>query len=85
MSSRWSQRLASNVDLEDVQEVELRDLQGVDDVIRSLDIHTVLPLTNDSLTAELGLRPKRGVLLYGPPGKPPSVVRSRIALEASSF
>jgi ATP-dependent 26S proteasome regulatory subunit len=54
-------------------------------VIRSLDIHTVLPLTNDSLTAELGLRPKRGVLLYGPPGKPPSVVRSRIALEASSF
>jgi len=33
VSSRWSQRLASNVDLEDVQEVELRDLQGVDDVI----------------------------------------------------
>lgn len=63
-----SQRLASNVDLDEVQEVDLRDLQGVDDVVRSLDIHIVLPLTNDSLTAELGLRPKRGVLLYGPPG-----------------
>jgi len=54
-----SQRLASNVDLDEVQEVDLHDLQGVDDVVRSLEIHIVLPLTNDSLTAELGL-PKGG-------------------------
>jgi len=63
-----TQRLASNVDLGEVQNVNLADLQGVDDVIRSLDIHIVLPLENDALSSELGLRPKRGVLLYGPPG-----------------
>ena len=63
-----SQKLASNVDLGEVQEVDLNELQGVDDVVRSLEIHIVLPLTDDALTAELGLKAKRGVLLYGPPG-----------------
>jgi ATP-dependent 26S proteasome regulatory subunit len=63
-----SQRLASNVDLEEVQDVDLRDLKGVDDVLRQLEINIALPLENDSLVNELKLRSKRGVLLYGPPG-----------------
>lgn len=74
-----SQRLASNVDLAEVQEVDLRDLHGVDDVVRSLEIHVVLPLSNDSLTAELGLRPKRGVLLYGPPGSGKTTIGRALA------
>ena len=74
-----SQRLASNVDLGEVQEVDLRDLQGVDDVIKSLEIHIVLPLSNDALTAELGLRPKRGVLLYGPPGSGKTTIGRALA------
>jgi SpoVK/Ycf46/Vps4 family AAA+-type ATPase len=63
-----SQRLASNVDLEEVQAVDLRDLKGVDDVLRQLEINIVLPLENDALANEFKLRSKRGVLLYGPPG-----------------
>jgi ATP-dependent 26S proteasome regulatory subunit len=63
-----SNRLFSNVDLGEVQVVELRDLQGVDDVIRSLEANIVVPLENDELASELGLKPKRGVLLAGPPG-----------------
>jgi ATP-dependent 26S proteasome regulatory subunit len=63
-----SQRLASNVDLEEVQAVDLRDLKGVDDVLRQLEINVVLPLENDALANEFKLRSKRGVLLYGPPG-----------------
>jgi ATP-dependent 26S proteasome regulatory subunit len=63
-----SQRLASNVDLGEVQEVNLADLKGVDDVLRSLDINIALPLENDALANELKLRSKRGVLLFGPPG-----------------
>jgi len=74
-----SQRLASNVDLDEVQEVDLHDLQGVDDVVRSLEIHIVLPLTNDSLTAKLALRPKRGVLLYGPPGSGKTTIGRALA------
>jgi ATP-dependent 26S proteasome regulatory subunit len=63
-----SQRLASNVDLEEVQAVDLRDLKGVDDVLRQLEINIVLPLENDALANRFKLRSKRGVLLYGPPG-----------------
>jgi transitional endoplasmic reticulum ATPase len=63
-----SQYLASNVNLGEVQEIELHDLKGVDDVIQSLEAHIILPLENDTLAKELGLKPKRGVLLAGPPG-----------------
>jgi hypothetical protein len=63
-----SQRLASNVDLGEVQTVNLKDLKGVDDVLRNLEINIVLPLENDELASQFKLRSKRGVLLYGPPG-----------------
>ncbi len=63
-----SQYLASNVDLSEVQPIKLQDLKGVDDVIKSLEANIILPLENDALSAELGLKPKRGVLLAGPPG-----------------
>lgn len=74
-----SQRLASNVDLSEVQAVDLHDLEGVDEVVRSLEVHIVLPLSNDALSAELGLRPKRGVLLYGPPGSGKTTIGRALA------
>jgi len=74
-----SQRLASNVNLDEVQAVDLRSLIGVDDVIRSLETHIVLPLENDRLATKLGLRPKRGVLLYGPPGAGKTTVGRALA------
>jgi ATP-dependent 26S proteasome regulatory subunit len=60
--------MASNVDIAEVQAVELKDLKGVDDVIEALDAHVILPLENVEVAEELGLKPKRGVLLAGPPG-----------------
>ena len=60
--------LATNVDLGEVQAVELSSLKGVDDVIRTLEANVILPLEHAELAAELDLRPKRGVLLAGPPG-----------------
>jgi ATP-dependent 26S proteasome regulatory subunit len=63
-----TQYLASNVHLGEVQPVDLRDLQGVEDVLQSLEANLILPLENDELAAELNLKPKRGVLLAGPPG-----------------
>ncbi|MFL5341482.1 MAG: AAA family ATPase [Gemmataceae bacterium] len=63
-----TQYLASNVDLAEVQDISLRDLKGVDEVIESLEANIILPLENDELAKELGLKPKRGVLLAGPPG-----------------
>jgi SpoVK/Ycf46/Vps4 family AAA+-type ATPase len=63
-----SQRMASNVDLEEVQAVDLRELKGVDDVIAALEANIIVPLENDKLAEQLNIRPKRGVLLAGPPG-----------------
>jgi ATP-dependent 26S proteasome regulatory subunit len=74
-----SQRLASNVDLEEVQAVDLRDLKGVDDVLRHLEINIVMPLENDALANQFKLRSKRGVLLYGPPGTGKTTVGRALA------
>ncbi len=74
-----SQRLASNVDLGEVQAVNLRDLKGVDDVLRSLEINVILPFENDELAGKLKLRSKRGIVLYGPPGTGKTTVGRALA------
>ncbi|HWC96474.1 MAG TPA: ATP-binding protein [Candidatus Sulfopaludibacter sp.] len=63
-----SHYMTSNVELDEVQRVTWTDLKGVDSVIRELEAKVALPFENDALRAELGLKPKRGVLLAGPPG-----------------
>jgi transitional endoplasmic reticulum ATPase len=60
--------LVSNVVIEDVEPVTWNDLRGVDDVIQALEAKVALPFENRSVAAELNLKPKRGVLLAGPPG-----------------
>ena len=41
--------LTTNVALEEVQNVRLEDLKGVDEVVQALETHIVLPLENDDL------------------------------------
>jgi transitional endoplasmic reticulum ATPase len=74
-----TQQLTSNVQLGEVTEVDLHELQGVDDVLRSLEANIVLPLENDELASELELQPKRGVLLAGPPGTGKTTVGRALA------
>ena len=63
-----SVQLVSNVDIGEVQAVSLDDLKGLDDVRRALEANVILPLEHGELATELALKPKRGVLLAGPPG-----------------
>lgn len=63
-----SQHMTSNVDIDEVEEVSWKDLKGVDDVIEELEAKIALPFDNGALTSKLQLKPKRGVLLAGPPG-----------------
>ena len=60
--------LGSNVSLSEVAPVSWSDLKGMDDLIEALEAKIALPFENRELAAELGLKPKRGVLLCGPPG-----------------
>jgi len=59
--------LESNVETAGVEAVELQDLKGVDDVIRELEAKVALSLGDRTRAAKLNLKPKRGVLLAGPP------------------
>ncbi len=71
--------LTSNVNLGEVQQISLSDLKGIDDVVESLETNVVLPLEQLDLAEELGLKPKRGVLLAGPPGTGKTTVGRALA------
>lgn len=60
--------LVSNVNTGNVEVASLDSLYGVDEVIRNLEADVIVPLERADLADQLGLQPKRGVLLYGPPG-----------------
>jgi ATP-dependent 26S proteasome regulatory subunit len=62
------QNLVGNTDLDQVEHVTWKNLQGMDDVIEALEAKIALPFENDALASEFRLKPKRGVLLVGPPG-----------------
>jgi ATP-dependent 26S proteasome regulatory subunit len=74
-----SQRMASNVDLAEVEGVDFDTLKGLDDLIESLEANIIVPLENDELAAEFNIRPKRGVLLAGPPGTGKTTVGRALA------
>jgi transitional endoplasmic reticulum ATPase len=74
-----SQNMTSNVDLVEVQPVTLRDLKGLDDVIRALEAKIILPFEDQALAEQFHLKPKRGVLLAGPPGTGKTTVGRALA------
>ncbi len=74
-----SQRMTSNVELDEVEAVELRSLKGFDDVIEALEANIIIPLEEDELALEFGIKPKRGVLLAGPPGTGKTTVGRALA------
>jgi transitional endoplasmic reticulum ATPase len=76
--------MASNLDISEVQAVELSDLKGVDDVLEALEANVILPLENADVSQELGLQPKRGVLLAGPPGTGKTTIGRALARRLKS-
>jgi ATP-dependent 26S proteasome regulatory subunit len=76
--------MASNVDLGEVQAVDLNDLKGLDDVLEALEANVILPLENSDVSEELDLKPKRGVLLAGPPGTGKTTIGRALARRLKS-
>jgi len=77
-------KMASNVDVGAVRQVELDDLKGVDNVLESLKRYVVTPMLEDELARKYNLRPKRGILLYGPPGTGKTTVGRALAKQLRS-
>ncbi len=73
------QGMSSNVDIAEVQAVELQDLYGVDEVVEALEDNIILPIENLQMASQLGLTPKRGVMLAGPPGTGKTTVGRALA------
>src|ERR1039457_6023859 len=79
-----AQNMTSNVELEQVESVDWKDLKGFDDVIQALEAKIALPFENRALAAELQLRPKRGVLLAGAPGTGKTTIGRALAARLKS-
>jgi transitional endoplasmic reticulum ATPase len=60
--------MASNLDLAEVEAISFEHLKGAEALIEQLEILVLLPSRDPELAKQLGLKSKRGVLLYGAPG-----------------
>lgn len=63
-----TQMMSSNVSLGEVSKIDFSNLKGFEEIAEKLQTFVVNPMLFDSRFADLGLSPKKGVLLYGPPG-----------------
>jgi AAA+ superfamily predicted ATPase len=60
--------LVTNANLGEISDVKFSDLKGFEQIVADLTTYVINPLKADPRFDEIGLAPKRGVLLYGPPG-----------------
>lgn len=60
--------LITNANVGEIADVKFSDLKGFEQIVADLTTYVVNPLKADPRFDEIGLAPKRGVLLYGPPG-----------------
>jgi 26S proteasome regulatory subunit T4 len=61
--------LVYNMSAEDPGNVSFAGIGGLSDQIRELREVIELPLLNPELFIRVGIKPPKGVLLYGPPGR----------------
>jgi ATP-dependent 26S proteasome regulatory subunit len=59
---------SSAVSPEDVEAVDLASFPGLDEIQDQLEKHVLFPMEDSETASELGLKPKRGVIIHGPPG-----------------
>jgi SpoVK/Ycf46/Vps4 family AAA+-type ATPase len=65
-----------------VPEVHWSDIGGYGDVKQKLQESVTLPLERPEVFARLGIRPPRGVLLFGPPGCSKTLMAKAVATES---
>jgi len=59
---------SSAVSAKDVESVDLAQFPGMEEIQRQLEKQVLFPIEDSAAASELGLTPKRGLLIHGPPG-----------------
>jgi transitional endoplasmic reticulum ATPase len=70
--------------LVEIPKVKWEDVGGLEDVKQALKEAVELPLQNPECFKRLGIRPPRGILLYGPPGCGKTYIVKALANESGS-
>ena len=68
----------------EVPEVRWSDIGGLDDVKQQLREAVEWPLKYPKIFEEMGIRPPRGILLYGPPGCGKTLLAKAVATESGA-
>lgn len=59
-----------------------KDVQGLDQIKKTLQINVIYPLKFNDLSKEFGIRTNGGILFYGPPGNGKTLLAEALAGEA---
>ncbi len=70
--------------LEDVSRISYEDIGGLSDQLGKVREIIELPLKHPELFERLGIRPPKGVLLFGPPGTGKSLIARAVANESGA-
>lgn len=65
--------------LEEVPDIEYTDIGGLGDQIEAIRDAVELPFSHPDVFAEHGLKPPKGILLYGPPGCGKTLIAKAVA------
>ncbi|MBU3955848.1 AAA family ATPase [bacterium] len=67
-----------------IPEITFDDIGGIDSIIQIIREVIELPLKNAALIKHMGIKPHRGILLYGPPGCGKTLLAKAIANEVNA-
>ncbi|MBL7060849.1 MAG: AAA family ATPase [Actinobacteria bacterium] len=62
-----------------IPDIKFEDIGGIDDIIQTIREIIELPLKKPDLISYLGIKPHKGILLYGPPGCGKTMIAKAIA------
>lgn len=76
--------MVSVMKLEKAPEESYGDIGGLDSQIREIKDSVELPLTNPELYEDIGIKPPKGVILYGVPGTGKTLLAKAVANQTSA-
>lgn len=83
-SAKKIDKLSDAQNLRYVPETSFADIGGVDEIIQSIRIVIELPIVKPQLYEHLGIKPYRGILLWGDPGNGKTLIAKAIAHEVNA-